>query len=85
LERIHHLRSLLSSETLEDHLSVAVNAEVRDSLRVDCAGTGISPALHSSNILEGRKGATAEGLHGVGKIEKNRRKRRNEREERVKF
>ena len=59
----NHIRSLLSSETLEDNLSIGIYPQVLDGLRVDRAGRGISPSLHGSDILEGRESITAEGLH----------------------
>ena len=59
-----NIRSLLSSETLEDNLGIRVYAKVLDGLSVGRAGRGcVSPALRGSSIAKGRSGVTAEGLH----------------------
>jgi hypothetical protein len=59
----HNIRSLLSGETLEDNLGVSIDAQVIHSLGVDRAPLAVSSSLHSSGILKGREGATAESLH----------------------
>lgn len=69
----NHLRSLLSSKSLVEHLGVRVDAKVRDSLSVGRGSSGVSPSLHSSNILDSREGVTAESLHDEEQIERKKK------------
>lgn len=61
-------RSLLSSEALEENLGVLVNLQVVHSVGVGRGGLKVAPALLTSNIANGRKGVTAEGLHDGKKV-----------------
>ena len=73
------VRSLLSSETLEDNLGVSVNAKVVHSLSVSRAGRGrVCPALRGSSIAKGSDGVTADGLHGCLRERKKPGKGRSE-------
>lgn len=56
-----HLRSLLSSETLEENAGVLVDLKVVQGLAVGRGG--LSPTLGGTDIAKGREGVTAEGLH----------------------
>lgn len=56
-----NLRSLLSSETLEENAGVLVDLEVVQGLAVGRGG--LSPTLGGADIAKGREGVTAEGLH----------------------
>lgn len=56
-----HLRSLLSSETLEQNAGVLVDLKVVQGLAVGRGG--LSPTLGGTDIAKGREGVTAEGLH----------------------
>lgn len=68
-QRTMNIRSLLSSEALEDNLGVVVYPEVLDCFRVDWVTSGVAPSLHGSGILEGRESATAESLHDCEEID----------------
>ena len=77
-DRDHHSRSLLSSEALEQNLGILVDPQVVHGLGVGRGGLKVGPALLASDISDGRKGVTAEGLHGC---EGNRRGMGEERRE----
>jgi hypothetical protein len=61
-------RSLLSGEALEENLGVLVNLQVVHSVGVGRGGLKVAPALLTSDIANGRKGVTAEGLHDGKKV-----------------
>lgn len=61
-------RSLLSGEALEENLGVLVDPQVVHSVGIGRGGLKVSPALLTSDIADGRKGVTAEGLHDCKKV-----------------
>ncbi len=56
-----HVRSLLSGESLEENLRVAIDAKVVDGLRV--RARGVCPALDGSSVSKGRGRVPANSLH----------------------
>lgn len=58
-----NIRSLLSSETLEDDLGLAVNAQVLDGLGIGRAGRAVATAGSVAQRRRAR-GGSGNGLHG---------------------
>jgi hypothetical protein len=56
-----YIRSLLSGESLEEHLGVAIDAKVLHGLRV--RSSGVCPALNGGSISKGRSRVPTKGLH----------------------
>lgn len=78
-----NIRSLLSSEALEDHLGLAVNAQVLDGLGVGRAGRAVATAGSVAQRRRAR-GGSGNGLHDCeGGEEKGKGEERFPRGDRV--
>lgn len=75
-----HVRPLLSGESLEKNLGVAIDAKVVDSLRVRTRG--VCPALDCSSVSKGRGRVPANSLHDDWRTEMRLKKKRECRVER---
>lgn len=73
---MQHSRSLLAGEALEEHPGVLVDPQVVHGLGIGRGGLSIGPAL-ASNVTDGRKGVTAEGLHDWKRAIEGKREERS--------